>query len=360
VISVSPATGLPSASTPIQIAGTGFVDGATLTLDGAATPVTFVSSALLRATAPPHPAGPIDVAVRNPNGATAELKGAFRYEVPITSLTIGGNTSLQSVGQTTQLTATAVYADGSTQDVTSAARWSVTVPGVVTISSDGVVTAQALGVTPIQVQYPPSGPSKFRSDSVTVTPPGTQAVWGRTRNPGAGSVPDASVRHDASGQSTRSNADGFFSIGGLTGPRRLSASKSGYEDAAGDPEEDLDFVDIPMQAVVRINPGAAAYSSSLAPNDVSYVIAGTDCQPCRMIRVTSPGPGTTSVTLRWTSTANLHMWIDGQMHDPATAAREIVVPVQVDGSEKVIFVGRAPATGQGGYVPFTLNVSAVQ
>ena len=31
------------------------------------------------------------------------------------------------------------------------------------------------------------------------------------------------------------------------------------------------------------------------------------------------------------------MWIDGQMHDPATAAREIVVPVQVDGSEKVIF-----------------------
>ena len=54
------------------------------------------------------------------------------------------------------------------------------------------------------------------------------------------------------------------------------------------------------------------------------------------------------------------MWIDGQMHDPAAAAREIVVPVQVDGSEKVIFVGRAPATGQGGYVPFTLNVSAVQ
>ena len=121
LISISPATGLPTASTPIQISGTGFVDGATLTLDGAAMSVTFVSSALLRATAPPHPAGPIDVAVRNPNDATAELKGAFRYEVPITSLTIGGNTSLQSVGHTTQLTATAVYADGSTQDVTSAA-----------------------------------------------------------------------------------------------------------------------------------------------------------------------------------------------------------------------------------------------
>jgi hypothetical protein len=357
---VTPSSGLPTASTPIQITGTGFVDGSTLTLDGVATTVTFVTASLLRATAPPHAAGPITVAVRNPNGQVAELRNGFRYEVALTSLTLSGNLSLRSVGETSQLTATAVYADGSTADVTTESRWTVALSGVATITSGGLLTAVGLGRTPVSVQYPPNGPSsRFRSDTLAVTPAGTRAVYGRVRQPGAGSIANATIVHQASGQSTTSNDNGYFTFGGIGGSLRLSISKSGFEDVdldAGDEET----LDIPMQPVVRIDPGAAPRSVTLAPNDVDYLIGGTHCQPCRMIRITSPGSGTVNVTVRWTTSANLHVWSEGQMYDPSGQPREIVVPIQLGGGEKQIYVGEVRQASAGNYISFSVSVSGVQ
>jgi hypothetical protein len=147
VNAVSPSTGSTVTDTAIQILGTGFVNGSTLTLGGAATSVSFVNSTLLRATAPPHAAGAIDIVVRNPNGDTSELKGGFKYQLTLTNLVVTGNLALQSVGETSQLTATARYEDGSTEDVTREARWTVFPPSIATIATNGVPTALALGRT---------------------------------------------------------------------------------------------------------------------------------------------------------------------------------------------------------------------
>jgi hypothetical protein len=354
VNAVSPPTGSTVKDTAIQILGTGFVNGSSLTLDGAATSVTFVNSTVLRATAPPHAAGPIDIVVRNPNGDTSELKGGFKYQLTLTNLTVTGNLSLQSVGETSQLTATARYEDGSTADVTREAKWTVFLPSVATIATDGMLTAHALGRTSLQVQYPLTGSVKFGSADVVVTPPGTQAVRGRVRQPGAGDISDATVTHHESGQSVRTSTGGAFTFGGITGRIRLSATKSGYEDVEAD-FGDATAVDIPMQRVVRVEAGAPQYSSSLAPNDLEYVIGGTVCQPCRMIRIASPTSGTVNVTLRWTSAAILHLWTDGRMVDADGAAHEIVIPIQIGSGDAVIFVG-VVGTNPAGYVPLTVSV----
>jgi hypothetical protein len=354
VNAVSPNSGSTLTDTAIQILGIGFVNGSSLTLGGAATSVTFVNSTLLRATAPPHAAGAIDIVVRNPNGDTSELKGGFQYQLTLTNLTVTGNLSLQSVGETSQLTATARYEDGSTADVTREAKWTVFLPSVATIATDGVLTAHALGRTSLQAQYPLTGSVKFGSADVVVTPPGTRAVRGRVRQPGAGDIADATVTHLDSGQSARTTTGGAFTLGGITGRIRLSATKSGYEDVEAD-FGDATALDIPMQRVVRVEPGAPQYSSSLAPNDLEYIIGGTVCQPCRMIRIASPTSGTVNVTLRWTSAATLHLWTDGRMVDADGGAHEIVVPIQIGSGDAVIFVG-VVGTNPAGYVPLTVSV----
>lgn len=65
---------------------------------------------------------------------------------PVQSLTIDGNTILTSRSQTSQLTAAARLADGSTQNVTLTADWSVSNPAVATIVPGGLLTAQNNGV----------------------------------------------------------------------------------------------------------------------------------------------------------------------------------------------------------------------
>jgi hypothetical protein len=67
-------------------------------------------------------------------------------DVQLASVTITGvPAAALRPGQTVQLTATAAYSDGGTQDVTSIAIWSTTDASVLTVSSTGVVTAQSGG-----------------------------------------------------------------------------------------------------------------------------------------------------------------------------------------------------------------------
>lgn len=77
---VSPATGPTAGNTLITLAGCGFLDGATVTVGGAAaTSVTFVNGSTLTARTPARPVGPADVVVTNPGGATATVPGGFLY-----------------------------------------------------------------------------------------------------------------------------------------------------------------------------------------------------------------------------------------------------------------------------------------
>jgi hypothetical protein len=62
----------------VRIWGKGFQSGAIVTFGGSATPGTPDGTWLL-ATAPPHPAGAIDIVVINPDGQTSRLEKAFTY-----------------------------------------------------------------------------------------------------------------------------------------------------------------------------------------------------------------------------------------------------------------------------------------
>jgi hypothetical protein len=355
VTNVSPNTGGAATSTTIRISGAGFVAASTLTLDGRGTAATFISATELRAIAPPHPAGAIDVVVTNPNGETGRLNGGFTYVDRPVSLMVTGNTTFEAPGERSQLTATAVHADGTTTDVTGGSRWFSSLPGVASITSDGVLTAQGLGTSQILVQFPATNAFLSKIVEATVTPRGTSAVSGRVREPGAGGIFDASVVHEPSGSSTRTDAAGNFSFGGLTGSMRFSATKDGFEPATGEvtPGE---FFALALQRVVRLAAAGPAYTGNLAPNDVEYVIDGTSCQPCRLIRITNANGGSVSVTLRWTSAVDLHVWSDGRRIDRSGDAREIVANIEVRGGESVIYIGKSKPESVEDYVAFSLTL----
>lgn len=78
VTSVTPNSGAPF--TLLTIAGTGFKPGAVVSLGGvSATGVVTYSDSVIRATAPIHDAGAVDVVVTNPGGEGATLTGGFSY-----------------------------------------------------------------------------------------------------------------------------------------------------------------------------------------------------------------------------------------------------------------------------------------
>jgi hypothetical protein len=76
---IVPVAGKPGEHTDVRIWGRGFQSGATVTFDGSATPATVESGHYVLATAPPHPAGAIDIVVTNPDGRTSRLEKAFAY-----------------------------------------------------------------------------------------------------------------------------------------------------------------------------------------------------------------------------------------------------------------------------------------
>jgi hypothetical protein len=65
------------------------------------------------------------------------------------SVTVNGVSSLSRRGETGRLSAIVTYADGSTQDRTTTARWSSANQGIVTVSAEGVIMAVGDGQTTV-------------------------------------------------------------------------------------------------------------------------------------------------------------------------------------------------------------------
>ena len=86
VTAISPSTGSTARPTPITISGTGFLAGATVTVDARVERVTVVNSTTITAIAPARAAGTADVVVTNPGGLAGALAAAFIYalEEPVT------------------------------------------------------------------------------------------------------------------------------------------------------------------------------------------------------------------------------------------------------------------------------------
>ncbi|TCZ75471.1 hypothetical protein E0485_17220 [Paenibacillus albiflavus] len=73
--------------------------------------------------------------------------------VELTSISVSPKSVNLTVGKVAQLAVTAVYSDGSKEDVTSDAAYSVPDTGIVTVSDTGKVTAVEIGETTVTVSY---------------------------------------------------------------------------------------------------------------------------------------------------------------------------------------------------------------
>lgn len=77
ITSISPSEGL--ANDRIAVTGSGFAPGATITVDGLPATYLSVGGTFVSGLFPPHPAGPVDVVVTNPDGRSATRPGGFTY-----------------------------------------------------------------------------------------------------------------------------------------------------------------------------------------------------------------------------------------------------------------------------------------
>jgi hypothetical protein len=78
--SLAPASGLTTGGVQVNVVGTGFAPGVSVTFGGVtATSVVVASPELLRVIAPAHAAGSVALVVTNDDGQSASLAGAFQY-----------------------------------------------------------------------------------------------------------------------------------------------------------------------------------------------------------------------------------------------------------------------------------------
>lgn len=76
---VSPNSGSADNATELNISGSGFEAGATVTVGGAATNVRVISSSMIKAITPISPPGAVDVVVTNPGGQSDRLVRGYTY-----------------------------------------------------------------------------------------------------------------------------------------------------------------------------------------------------------------------------------------------------------------------------------------
>jgi hypothetical protein len=146
---------------------------------------------------------------------------------------------MQNPGETLQLSATGTFSDGSTRDVTRSVNyWFSDDVRVVTIRSDGLLTATGYGTAGIRAVYQPTGPSA--TASARVMPEGMFLVKGVITGEGDFRLADVTVSitlPDASVIRTTTDETGIFRLPGR-GDAMVRAEKAGYS-----PEEQPAVVD---------------------------------------------------------------------------------------------------------------------
>jgi hypothetical protein len=95
------------------------------------------------------------IAVAMFSGAISLACGCSRPTQPstVSSITITGTTFFTAVGQTSQLTATAMLTDGTSANVSARALWQSSSNAVATVTPAGVVTINGFGVADITSLY---------------------------------------------------------------------------------------------------------------------------------------------------------------------------------------------------------------
>jgi hypothetical protein len=128
--------------------------------------------------------------------------------------------------RSTQLSATAVRSDGSTEDVSSQAQWTSSNSSVVRISASGEATALRSGEVTISARYQ----IRTGSASVVALPAGTHKLTGTVTEEGRAvdGVLVTVISGTGSGLSTITGGGGRFTLFGVAGHVTLQAKKEGY------------------------------------------------------------------------------------------------------------------------------------
>ncbi len=82
IVAISPTAGSTGGDTSLQITGSGFQSGATVSVDGIQRGGEILNSTSIHVSTPPHAAGQVDIVVTNPDGRTARLGAAYTYVPP--------------------------------------------------------------------------------------------------------------------------------------------------------------------------------------------------------------------------------------------------------------------------------------
>ena len=108
------------------------------------------------------------------------VTGSTTLTVPaLVSIAVTPATPSVPAGRTQQFTATATYADNSTQDITASVTWTSSTPAAATIAAGGLATAVAVGTTTITAN---SG-TVSGSTTLTVAPPVLASIAVTPANP---------------------------------------------------------------------------------------------------------------------------------------------------------------------------------
>ncbi len=149
-----------------------------------------------------------------------------------TALTISvtGTTRLANPGDTSQLTATVRYSDGTTRDVTAEAEWQTQpLQSRILTVKQGLVTAVGYGTVDVEVRVPSIRSTFGATVHVRVQPEGTFLLMGRVTEQGKYVITDASVRVTSGAQTFTAKTDflGIYIVP-AAGDVTVTVEKDGY------------------------------------------------------------------------------------------------------------------------------------
>ena len=269
--------------------------------------------------------------------------------------------NMTAIGDTVKLSLTAFYTNGTSRDVAAEAIWTIDLPSVLRVTN-GEATALSFGATYLWARFDRFTTSSFK---VQVTPPGTFAVVGGTREPGMSGLSGVTVTNPPTGLSMVSDAGGTFTLGALT-DRTLLLQKAGYEDATYMADVTATaFEWLAMQRLIRMQAGDTA-SVRIAPHDMDYApanatVPGERCSPCKRIRLTNTPGSLVRVTLKWTPVnVGLKLWNDDGTFAAAPGTAGLIErDISSDKTEVWLYVGQSPAAAALQYVDVQVIVAKI-
>jgi hypothetical protein len=144
------------------------------------------------------------------------------------AISIGGRTSLAEPGETSQLTATITFSDGTTKEATGGTTWSGTPTNVISITPNGFLTALAYGTATVTARY--GSPAISAQANVRVMPDGTFVLHGFVTESGFG-IDNVRVEARSTARTVTTTTDfrGLYRLSPVDADATIRAEKDGFE-----------------------------------------------------------------------------------------------------------------------------------